>query len=128
MNNFIFQNDTKVYFGKGCVKEYLAGLTKGAGTVLLAYGGGSIKQKLYSLFGIEKLMVAGGGVMNWSFLAQGCIDELSLVIAPVADGSTTAVSIFEQSEFSPYSSPIPLCLKQMKLLDENVLWLRYQKE
>ncbi len=44
MNNFIFQNDTKVYFGKGCVKEYLAGLTKGAGTVLLAYGGGSIKQ------------------------------------------------------------------------------------
>lgn len=85
-------------------------------------------KKLYSLFGIEKLMVAGGGVMNWSFLAQGCIDELSLVIAPVADGSTTAVSIFEQSEFSPYSSPIPLCLKQMKLLDENVLWLRYQKE
>lgn len=85
-------------------------------------------KKLYSLFGIEKLMVAGGGVMNWSFLAQGCIDELSLVIAPVADGSTTAVSIFEQSEFLPYSSPIPLCLKQMKLLDENVLWLRYQKE
>ena len=85
-------------------------------------------KKLYSLFGIEKLMVAGGGVMNWSFLAQGCIDELSLVIAPVADGSTTAVSIFEQSEFSPYSSPITLCLKQMKLLDENVLWLRYQKE
>ena len=23
MNNFIFQNSTKVYFGKGCVKEYL---------------------------------------------------------------------------------------------------------
>ena len=22
MNNFIFENDTKVYFGKGCVKEY----------------------------------------------------------------------------------------------------------
>ena len=39
-------------------------------------------KKLYSLFGIEKLMVAGGGVMNWSFLAQGCIDELSLVTAP----------------------------------------------
>ena len=23
MNNFIFENSTKVYFGKGCVKEYL---------------------------------------------------------------------------------------------------------
>lgn len=44
MNNFIFQNATKVYFGKGCVKEYLACLTGKADTVLLAYGGGSIKK------------------------------------------------------------------------------------
>ena len=44
MNNFIFQNSTKVYFGKGCVKEYLACLTKNAQTILLAYGGGSIKR------------------------------------------------------------------------------------
>ena len=44
MNNFIFQNSTKVYFGKGCVKEYLACLTKDANTILLAYGGGSIKR------------------------------------------------------------------------------------
>ncbi len=44
MNNFIFQNATKVYFGKGCVKEYLSCLTKDAGTILLAYGGGSIKR------------------------------------------------------------------------------------
>lgn len=28
MNNFIFENSTKVYFGKGCVKEYLACLTE----------------------------------------------------------------------------------------------------
>ena len=44
MNNFIFQNATKVYFGAGCVREYLACLTRGAATVLLAYGGGSIKR------------------------------------------------------------------------------------
>ena len=44
MNNFIFQNSTKVYFGQGCVKEYLACLTKNANTILLAYGGGSIKR------------------------------------------------------------------------------------
>lgn len=31
MNNFIFENSTKVYFGKGCVKEYLACLTKNYG-------------------------------------------------------------------------------------------------
>ncbi len=44
MNNFIFQNSTKVYFGQGCGKEYLACLTKDAHTILLAYGGGSIKR------------------------------------------------------------------------------------
>ena len=45
MNNFIFENTTKVYFGKGCVKEYLNCLTKDyTGTIMLAYGGGSIKK------------------------------------------------------------------------------------
>lgn len=46
MNNFIFENRTKVYFGKGCVKEYLSCLTKGHSTVMLAYGGGSIKRNV----------------------------------------------------------------------------------
>ncbi len=44
MNNFIFQNATKVYFGQGCVKEYLAYLTGPYSTILLAYGGGSVKR------------------------------------------------------------------------------------
>lgn len=45
MNNFIFENATKVYFGKGCVKEYLAYLSGSYGDrVLLVYGGGSIKK------------------------------------------------------------------------------------
>ena len=45
MNNFIFENKTKVYFGKGGVKEYLGGLLANFGeTVMLAYGGGSIKR------------------------------------------------------------------------------------
>ena len=45
MNNFIFENSTKVIFGKGCVKEYLRSLLEQYGeTVMLAYGGGSIKR------------------------------------------------------------------------------------
>ena len=39
---------------------------------------GVLLQKLSKLFGIEKLMVAGGGVVNWSFLASGLIDEPEL--------------------------------------------------
>lgn len=45
MNNFIFENSTKVYFGKGCVKEYLACLAKKQeGNIMLCYGEGSIKK------------------------------------------------------------------------------------
>lgn len=45
MNNFIYENSTKVYFGKGCVKEYLSCLVEKYGKrILLAYGGGSIKK------------------------------------------------------------------------------------
>ena len=45
MKNFIFENGTKVLFGTGCVREYLACLMKGYGdTVMVAYGGGSIRK------------------------------------------------------------------------------------
>lgn len=45
MNNFIFENATKVIFGRGCVKEYLCCLASHYGpNVLLAYGGGSVKR------------------------------------------------------------------------------------
>lgn len=45
MNNFIFENATKTFFGKGCVQEYLACLSSHYGnTVMLCYGGGSIKK------------------------------------------------------------------------------------
>ena len=45
MNAFRFENATKTCFGKGCVRENLAGFLREYGeNVLLAYGGGSIKK------------------------------------------------------------------------------------
>lgn len=45
MNNFIFENSTKVAFGKGCVKEFLGGKVQEYGNnIMLAYGGSSIKK------------------------------------------------------------------------------------
>lgn len=81
--------------------------------------------KLKNQFGIERLMIAGGGFTNWSFLQAGCIDELSLVIAPVADGNTTSVSIFEKAAFLPETAPIAFSLKEAKQIDEGGVWLRY---
>lgn len=45
MNNFIFENATKIFFGKGCVKEYLGCLASHYGeNILFCYGGGSVKK------------------------------------------------------------------------------------
>ena len=45
MNNFIYENKTKEYFGKDTVKEYPGSLLGNYGeTVMLAYDGGSIKR------------------------------------------------------------------------------------
>ncbi len=67
MNNFIFENSTKVYFGKGCVKEYLACLTEKYGErVMLCYGGGSIKKNGIYEEVTEKLKSAGKKVFEFS--------------------------------------------------------------
>lgn len=71
MNNFIYENHTKVYFGKGGVKEYLRCLMKKIGnTVMLAYGGGSVKKNgIYDevtaiLQKAEKTVIEFSGIMS----------------------------------------------------------------
>jgi Uncharacterized oxidoreductases, Fe-dependent alcohol dehydrogenase family len=71
MNNFIYENATRVYFGKGGVKEYLASILKSYGdTVMLAYGGGSIKKNgIYNeimsiLQASEKTVIEFSGIMS----------------------------------------------------------------
>lgn len=84
-----------------------------------------VLDKLKNMFGIERLMIAGGGLMNWSFLQENLIDELSLVIVPLADGNRTSASIFEKADFIPERTPVPFTLKEVKQLPDDGLWLRY---
>lgn len=70
MNNFIFENSTKVCFGKGCVKEFLGCKLKGYGNnVMLAYGGNSIKKNgiydeiMQLLKADEKNVIEFSGIM-----------------------------------------------------------------
>lgn len=67
MNNFIFENGTRVVFGKGCVKEYLGCFSRHFGeTVMLAYGGGSIhKNGIYEEV-VSILKAAGKRVVEFS--------------------------------------------------------------
>ena len=70
--------------------------------------------KLKELFHIETLMVSGGGVINWSFLQAGLIDELSLVLAPITDGETKTATLFKKSNHGMNGVPIEFALKGLK--------------
>lgn len=80
-------------------------------------------EKLYKLFGIERLMIAGGGYIDWAFADAGMIDELSLVLAPAADGEQK-VTVFERTDKSK-NRAIGFALKEVKQLDGDTVWLRY---
>lgn len=82
-------------------------------------------KKLKELFDIQTLMVSGGGFINWSFLESGLIDELSLIIAPVADGETDTVTLFEKADYLPEKAPVEFSLKDVEKLEGDGVWLRY---
>lgn len=82
-------------------------------------------KKLKEFFNINTLMVSGGGFINWSFLNENLVDELSLVIAPAADGDTKSVTLFEKADYLPEKLPIEFSLKDVQKLSGDVIWLNY---
>lgn len=82
-------------------------------------------QKLKSLFGIGKMLICGGGTVNWSFLSQGVVDELSLLLSPVADGDPNTPTIFERMEKFDQSKPALFYLKNVSRLPNDVVHLTY---
>lgn len=79
--------------------------------------------KLKEIFGIERLVIAGGGYIDWAFADAGMIDELSLVLAPAADGEQR-VTVFERTD-KPVNRAFAFTLKDVQKLDGNGVWLRY---
>ncbi len=83
-------------------------------------------RKLKEQFGIERMLLSGGGVVDWAFLQAGLIDEISLVIPPVIDGGTGLASAFDDSAFAIYHVPVALKLTDVQRLEGDGLWLQYK--
>lgn len=80
--------------------------------------------KLKQLFGIERLIIAGGGYIDWAFADAGVIDELSIVLAPSADGEQQS-TVFERTDKST-NKAIAFTLIDVQKFDGNAVWLRYK--
>lgn len=82
-------------------------------------------QKMKAQFGIETMLLSGGGIVDMAFLQAGLIDEISLVIPPVIDGGLNLASAFDDSPFAGQHSPVALRLIDVQRIEEDGLWLRY---
>lgn len=74
--------------------------------------------KLYSSFGIKKLLLEGGSIINGAFLRQELVDELSIVVAPMITDKDDK-PLFMDAEMCEYS------LMSAKSMDNGTVWLRY---
>ena len=117
--------------GINATGDYLAMLEeKGISYVILADPTAldEVMSVLYDKFGVRKISLQGGGVINGAMLAAGLINELSLVIYPGIDGLTAAPSIFEYfgaMDESPATGQ-SLELFSVEVRQHGIVWLRYR--
>lgn len=83
-----------------------------------------VLQKLRARFGIRMLLLEGGGKINGSFLAADVIDEFSILVAPVADGSIGTPSLFDVEDRRMPARPLKLTSIEKRRGD--IVWLRYK--
>ncbi len=123
--------------GERVPDEYLAGLRERGISYLLVRTRdeaghdidlGAALEKLATTFGIRTLLLEGGGGINGSMLRDGLIDELSLLLAPVADGTVGAPSLLDVDVPEPGQRARRLVLESVERRAEDVLWLRYRVE
>lgn len=83
-----------------------------------------VLEKFRKDFGIKRLLLEGGGKINGSFLAEDLIDELSVLVAPIADGSIGTPSLFDAGEGRGPARHLKLVSCEPRKSD--MLWLKYK--
>jgi 2,5-diamino-6-(ribosylamino)-4(3H)-pyrimidinone 5'-phosphate reductase len=101
--------------------------TKGAAAMVLGKSKVDLERLLSVLkdIGISKLLVEGGGEINWSMLLNGLVDEVLVTISPRIVGGRNAVTLVEGQGFAKITNGIKLKLyKVSKNESEVVLFYR----
>ena len=83
-------------------------------------------KKVKNVLAVDLLLLEGGGSLNGSFMEKGLIDELSLVLTPIADGAVHTPTLFEtKADLTEYPA-MKFELKAIERLDGNGLWIQYK--
>lgn len=76
--------------------------------------------------GFRRLGLSGGGKINGAFLRAGLIDEISLVLAPLAVGGTATPTLFDGPDLTSAEGLTRLDLLQARPLGQGAFWLHYR--
>lgn len=85
----------------------------------------TLLKNLKEYFDVDVLIISGGGIVNWSFLKEGYIDELSLVICPLSDGRTDTAAVFDRSNYAMQDMTVAFSLEEIQKLKGDGIRLTY---
>jgi 2,5-diamino-6-(ribosylamino)-4(3H)-pyrimidinone 5'-phosphate reductase len=87
-----------------------------------------LMQKLYKM-GVKRLLLEGGGDLNWGMLSEGLVDEVHVGIAPRLAGGRDAVSLVGGEGFSMIAEGVKLeLIKYYPLGTDFVMEYKVLKE
>ena len=84
-----------------------------------------VLDKLATTFSIKRLLLEGGGRINGAFLADGLVDEVSLLVAPAVDGLMGTPAVFDYEGHEGVPKSMALTLRTLEAMEGGVVWLRY---
>ena len=76
--------------------------------------------------GIKRILVEGGGEINWSLFSLGLVNELIVTIAPKIVGGRKATTLVEGGGYPSVSNGIKLQLKKVQMQNNGELVLYYK--
>jgi len=76
--------------------------------------------------GIKRVLVEGGGEINWSLFSLGLVNELIVTIAPKIVGGRKATTLVEGGGYPSVSNGIKLQLKKVRMQNNGELVLFYK--
>lgn len=76
--------------------------------------------------GLQKILVEGGGELNWSLLRLGLVNELVVTIAPKIAGGRLATTLVEGDGFDNIAQGVRLKLKKVQRRKTGELVVHYK--
>jgi 2,5-diamino-6-(ribosylamino)-4(3H)-pyrimidinone 5'-phosphate reductase len=81
---------------------------------------------LETKFGIKKILVEGGGEINWSVFKNNLFDELIVTISPLIIGGRDAITLVEGKGFDKIKKSTKLNLSKIYKRNNGEIVIHYK--